>query len=87
MTDINKTLEERGSKYGKASDNARVTRQLMRIVEETNPNLSDMHHLTLYMIMHKISRMVCGDQWFRDNPHDIAGYATLLEEFIKDVEQ
>ena len=34
------------------------------------------------MIFHKVSRLVCGDHWYADNAHDIAGYATLLEEYI-----
>jgi len=35
------------------------------------------------MIFHKISRMCIGDPYYADNAHDIAGYATLLEQYIE----
>ncbi len=84
MQDINNTLEERGSKYGTIYNNARTTQGLMRVLEHA-PNyhlLTDVHKECLHMIMHKVSRMVCGDTMYSDNPHDIGGYAKLLEEWM-----
>ncbi len=86
MSDIRKTLEERGGKYGHVWDNARITQGLMRTLKRS-PNfeeLSDTHVECVHMIFHKIARMVCGtDINYQDNATDMAGYATLLEDFMK----
>lgn len=86
MTNINRTLEQRGSKYGTMPCNANLTRKLMATLEEHSgyAELSNVHVECLQMIMHKISRLMCGNPYYADNVHDIAGYATLLEEFIID---
>jgi len=81
---INKTLTERGGKYGSFADNARIAQELMGVLE-TAPNYNKLamtHKEALHMICHKMARMVCGDCMYADNPHDIAGYATLLEEWM-----
>ena len=81
---INKTLETRGSKYGAFSDNARITQQLEDVIK-TAPNYDKLHNEhkeAFHMILHKISRSVCGDPMYADNAHDIVGYAQLLEDFI-----
>lgn len=78
------TLEQRGSKYGNFSDNARTTQRLMEVLRSHCrwDELPYEHIECFHMIFHKISRAINGDQWYTDNPHDIAGYATLLEEVI-----
>ena len=84
--DINTTLAQRGSRYGTFEDNARLTQALMNTaLGASQTELSLMHKEALHMIFHKIARMCSGDQWYADNPHDIAGYATLLEEYINEV--
>jgi len=86
MTNVTDTLGQRGSRYGKMERNAVLTQTLMDEVEvaaiQSGQVLTPMHKECLHMIMGKVSRMVCGDQFYADNPHDIAGYATLLEEYI-----
>jgi hypothetical protein len=81
---VEKTLEVRGSKYGTMENNANVTQLLMRVLKTgtSYESLDDMHLEVLHMIMHKISRMVNGDPDYVDNPHDIAGYAVLLENYL-----
>ena len=37
----------------------------------------------LEMIAHKIARIINGDPDYKDNWHDIAGYATLVERSLK----
>lgn len=84
---IEKTLQERGSRYGKFEDNARITQGFMRVLE-SSPNyheLHDMHLEAYHMIFHKIARSVCGDPTYVDNAHDIVGYATGLENYLKDL--
>ena len=83
---VTKTLEQRGSRYGTFEDNARLTQALYATaIGAAKTELSPMHREALHMIFHKIARMCSGDQWYADNPHDIAGYATLLEEYIEEV--
>lgn len=86
MSDVNETLGQRGSRHGRMQDNALLTQALMESVlyaaHDSGRVLTPMHVECLHMIMHKVSRMVCGDPLYADNPHDIAGYALLLEEYI-----
>ena len=84
--DVTATLAERGNRYGTFEDNARLTQALMNTaLGAAKSDLSHMHKEAMHMIFHKIARMCSGDQWYADNPHDIAGYATLLEEYINEV--
>ena len=86
MSDIKTTVQERGNRYGSFEDNAKLTQLLMDTVMARSPHLlSPTHREAIHMIFHKISRMVVGDPYYADNPHDIAGYATCLEEHINDV--
>jgi hypothetical protein len=81
---IQNTLQERGSRYGAFTDNAVLTQSFMDVLAKA-PNYDKLHaqHLeAFHMIFHKISRLACGDCMHADGPHDIAGYATLLEEWI-----
>jgi len=86
MTEIKETLKERGSKYGTMADNSKITQALMAILHEADNwnTLPAIHRECLHMIMHKISRMVCGDYMHEDNPLDIAGYALLLKDWIRE---
>jgi len=85
--EIKDTLNKRTNKYGSIADNAKVTQSLMKVIKQSpmHAELTDVHVESLHMIFHKIARMVCGDCMYNDNPHDIAGYATLLEEYINEV--
>jgi len=85
---VDKTLEERGNRYGTIENTAKLTQALMDEVLDadvlTGASLTPVHRECLHMIMHKVARMACGDAFYKDNPHDIAGYATLLEGYIRD---
>lgn len=90
MKNIEKTLNERGSNYGSIIDNASVTQSLMEVIKEKGVNydkLSEVHIECIHMIFHKISRMVSGNVNYVDNVHDIAGYATLLEDYLIDLQK
>jgi len=80
------TLKDRGLKYGTMEDNAKITQDLMKVVSASPnwDNLPVVHRECLHMIMAKISRMLCGEYMHLDNPHDISGYAMLLEDWIKE---
>lgn len=79
---IQDTLKQRGDRYGSYSDNAELTQGLLKLVTDKCNTLPKVHLETIHMIFHKISRLVLGDHWYADNAHDIAGYSTLLEEYI-----
>ncbi len=87
-TDIDKTLAQRGNRYGDMEAVATLTQTLMGAVlaaaDDAGQELSPVHKECLHMIFLKVSRMVVGDQWYADNPHDICGYAKLLEDYIEE---
>jgi len=79
------TLKERGGQHGKFADNAQMTDDFDRLVR-TGPNysrLSCIQKVALYIILHKVSRVVCGDPNHTDHWHDIGGYAKLAEDEAK----
>lgn len=82
MSDIDITLKERGSRYGDFSDNAKISEQLMEFIrlQSGYEKLRDVHKAALNVITQKIARIVNGDPEYKDNWHDIAGYAKLAED-------
>lgn len=85
MTDVNKTLTERGSRYGKFERNSETAQELKNIVRGHLFNYADKDLASdqmeaLDMICHKIARIINGDPNYIDNWVDIAGYATLVAD-------
>lgn len=84
---IEKTLEERGKRYGTFSGHAEISQRLKDVMGQAladrNKTLADDQWEALDMIAHKIARIINGDPDYIDNWHDIAGYATLVEERLK----
>ena len=87
MMKIKETLEQRNDKYGSFEINSDLTWALYEIIEKSPKyfELSRQHKISIMFIFHKISRMVSGDVNYIDNVHDIIGYATLLENYLKDL--
>lgn len=82
MEGVTATLQERGSRYGDFTDNAAYAQQLKRQLQ-THPRwalLDATKREALEVIMQKTARILNGDPEYKDNWHDIAGYATLAEE-------
>ena len=79
---INKTLEQRGSRYGKFKDVAATTYALQEILRDAknHEHMTDDQVIALDMICNKMARIVNGDPSYTDNWHDISGYATLVEQ-------
>ena len=79
---INKTLEQRGERYGKFKDVAATTYALQEILRnaKNHEHMTDDQIIALDMICNKMARIVNGDPSYIDNWHDIAGYATLVEQ-------
>ena len=80
-SDVNKTLDERGERYGKFRNHAELSQKLKQAMKEkaTWWDLSPSQQESLEMIAHKIARILNGDPNYADNWHDIAGYATLID--------
>ena len=79
---INKTLEQRGERYGKFKDVAATTYAMQEILRnaKNHKHMTDDQVIALDMICNKMARIVNGDPNYIDNWHDIAGYATLVEQ-------
>lgn len=85
MNDINKTLEERGNRYGKFRDHANISQLIKHTmkIHDSWANLEADQQEALEMIAHKIARILNGDPNYDDSWHDIAGYATLIVERLR----
>lgn len=78
--EISDTLKERGSRYGKFSDQAKITQNLKRAMRDS-PNwdlLKDDMKEALEMVQHKVARILNGDPNFVDSWFDIEGYTKLV---------
>jgi hypothetical protein len=91
-TDVDETLAERGSRYGKFKDHAEITQKLKNQIADfrfihKKPPLSPDQQEALDMICHKIGRIVNGDPNYADSWIDIAGYAKLVADRLEGVER
>ena len=79
-------LKERGNRYGEFINNARFTHFLKEEMRKA-PSWSKMYadqREALDMIAHKMARIVNGDPDYDDSWVDIAGYATLVAQRLKE---
>lgn len=79
---LEQTLEERGKRYGEFKTHADITQTLKSamIAAPKWSVLTPSQKEALDMIAHKIGRILNGDPNYADSWHDIAGYATLVED-------
>ncbi len=79
-------LKERGERYGQFSMHAKISQQLKTVMaSHDNWDLrTPQQKEALEMIMHKIARILNGHAGYRDSWMDIAGYATLVAEELKE---
>lgn len=89
MTDIDKTLEERGKRYGGSFLEQSQIAQNIKNAIKNSPNWNRMRvdqREALEMIATKISRILYGDPNHIDSWHDIVGYAHLIERDLLKIE-
>lgn len=82
---IEKTLAERGGRYGQFSEHARIT-QAIKAAMFDSPNwatLSPDKREALEMLAHKVGRILNGDPEYHDSWHDIVGYAKLVADALE----
>lgn len=84
-TDIDATLAERGSRYGKFKDHAAISQCLSGVMRSREgwERLDDDQREALAMIAHKIARILNGDPDYADSWVDIAGYAKLVADRLQ----
>ncbi len=81
QSNINATLQQRGTKYGDFNEHARITQNIKKAMVDS-PNwqaLDAGKKEALEMVAHKMGRILNGDPEFHDSWHDIVGYVTLVE--------
>lgn len=90
---IKHVTSERGGRYGDYASHAKVTQEIklamQRAYDEAHAdrkytNLPYHVRESLDMIAHKLGRIVNGDAMYKDSWVDIAGYASLTAERLKD---
>lgn len=81
LSSVEKTLEERGARYGQFIDHAEIAQGLQDVMRKA-PNWSkldvDMRQ-ALTVFTDKIARILNGDPYYSDSWHDLSGYSTLVE--------
>lgn len=83
---MQEVLVERGNRYGEFINNARFTHFLKEEMRKA-PSWSKMYadqREALDMIAHKMARILNGDPDYDDSWVDIAGYATLVAQRLKE---
>lgn len=88
MTDVNTTLNSRQATHGDFQDNGIVMQNLKEVMRAFGTNwkkdkLTCYQREALEMIQHKIGRILSGNPNEPDHWHDIAGYATLVENILR----
>lgn len=85
--DTGRILADRGQRYGSFQGHATISQALQKVVadgftnREDGKTIEDMapsQREALFMILHKVARIVNGDFNYDDSWRDIAGYATLV---------
>jgi Domain of unknown function (DUF6378) len=88
-TEIAAVLTERGARYGRFVDHARITQTLKTLVRshrtEQGVVLDHDQQEAMDMILHKIGRIINGDPNYADSWVDIAGYAKLVADRLQGV--
>lgn len=89
--DVTQILTERGLRYGKFVDHAKITQDLKSVIDihlnRLDKSLADDQQEALDMICHKIGRIINGDPNYADSWIDIAGYAKLVADRLEGIER
>lgn len=91
MTDIRETLADREQSYGRFFGHATIAQELKQVLfESIGRKWVDMapdQREALEMILHKIARIANGNPDYVDSWHDIAGYATLVANRLREAQR
>jgi hypothetical protein len=83
---INDTLKERGTVYGDYGDGSNFRADVLQMMLEIYEKHNDLPMPVIYQVMlldiiSKLSRLATTPTHI-DTVHDIAGYATLIEQYL-----
>jgi hypothetical protein len=81
---LDTTLAERGGRYGDFRFNAEISQALKDVCHRSDNwnKMPPFMREALDLMFTKVSRMLSGDWTYVDNPHDIIGYAKLMEDLL-----
>lgn len=85
---IEDTLQERGTRYGAFEEHATIAQAIQdafRVYPEKWNRLPPVVKQGFTTIADKIARTLNGDEYYEDNYHDIIGYAKLIEDWVKKI--
>ena len=89
--DTPSVLADRRQRYGSFEGHAAISQALQKVVYKgfakredgkTAQDMTDAQREALFMILHKVARIVNGDFNYDDSWRDIAGYATLVTDLL-----
>lgn len=87
---VEKTLEERGSRYGTFQNHAKIAQAIQDVMREQSnwQYLEADERQALTVISDKIARILNAPAGtvYSDSWHDIAGYALLVDRRLKTIE-
>jgi hypothetical protein len=85
-TTISDTLAQRGERYGKFEEHARIAQALKECMRMQDgwARLRPDQREALEMVAHKVARILNGDPNYHDSWTDIAGYAELVAARLRD---
>lgn len=89
MSDIDKTLAERGERYGQFRDHAVIAQDIKDAMWHRDgwTRLAPDQKQALEVIADKVARILNGDPQYHDNWHDIVGYAKLVADRLLETQQ
>jgi hypothetical protein len=78
-------IKERSHTHGKFEDNAHLTAEMVALLRCSRNwhRLNDAQELAIRMVCHKLARALSGNHLEVDHYKDIAGYAELIVNNIK----
>lgn len=85
ILEINEILEQRAKTHGDFTKNSELSQMFKKFVKEFSKGKDMPYPIRegLDMILHKISRVICGNHLEPDHFRDIAGYATLITKYLE----
>ena len=87
MSNVEKTLEDRGKFYGDYEGGCAFRALVMELIQSRystthNKPMKTIDQVKIYDIVNKLSRLAVTPK-HKDTWHDIAGYATLVEDTLE----
>lgn len=82
---VRDTLGKRKKSYGSFPEQANLFMSIMEVIWPRAKSANPAYQTAILMIVLKLSRLLNGSIDHEDSWHDIAGYATLAEDYAKKV--